>query len=77
MVSKQEYNDIQERILSIVEESNSPVAPTELLERVRDDYGVPRELGSAVLWEMIRAGYIDRSEDWRVSYPGRKVGMPV
>jgi len=80
MVSRQEYVDIRGQILSIIEESGSPIDPSRLLARLREEEGVSRELGSAILWEMIRAGYIDRSEDWLVSrgsHPWREVEAHV
>lgn len=79
MVSREEYVDIREKILSIVEESDSPINPSDLLTRLHEE-GVSRELGSAIIWEMIRAGYINRSKDWRVSrgtHPTQDVRMPV
>lgn len=80
MVSRQEYLDIKQRILSIIEESNSPIDPSLLLARLREEEGVSRELGSAIMWEMIRSGDISRSEDWRVfrgTHPTQEVHMPV
>ncbi len=78
MVSRQEYVDIKQRILTIIEESSSPIDPSLLLTRLREEEGVSRELGSAIIWEMIRAGDIDRSSDWRVSrgtHSEQEVGM--
>lgn len=65
MVGREKYGDIQERILDILE-FDSPMDPSKLLARLREE-GVSREVGSAIMWEMIRAGRINRSDDWRVS----------
>ena len=66
MVSREEYRSIQAAILSLLED-DSAIEPPELLARLSSDYGIPEGLGSTVMWEMIRAGYIGRSEDWRLT----------
>ena len=66
MVSKQEYREIQERILALIHESGSSVEPPALLACLRKE-GYSRELASTIMWEMIAAGYIKRSKDWRLS----------
>lgn len=67
MVSRDEYRRIQERILELMHECGSSIDPPDLLARLRQEEGISQELGSAIMWEMIRAGYISRSDDWRLS----------
>jgi hypothetical protein len=66
MLSREEYRSIQERIQALIRKSDSSIDPPELLARLRDQYGIPQGLGSTIMWEMIRAGYIGRSEGWRL-----------
>ena len=66
MVSKQKYESIQTLIMSIINGAGSSIDPVDLLAHLRRE-GVSRELGSAIMWEMIGAGYISRSKDWSLS----------
>jgi hypothetical protein len=66
MVNSQEYRAIQEHIYELIRDSNSSIPPPELLARLRQE-GIPRELASTIMWEMIAAGYISRSKDWLLS----------
>lgn len=75
MVSKQEYRYIQERILSLIRGSGSSIDPADLLDSLRRE-GISRELAGAIMWEMVAAGYISRSKDWRLS-PQRELTQEV
>lgn len=75
MVSKQQYRFIQGRILSLVRASGSSMGPGDLLARLRQE-GVSRELAATIMWEMIAAGYIGRSADWRLT-PQRELTEEV
>ena len=66
MVSKQEYRSIQERILELMHEAGPSVDPVDLVDLMRQE-GISRELAATVMWEMVAAGYISRSRDWRLS----------
>lgn len=66
MISKQKYEEIQSRILVIIDKTDSPTNSVSLLAKLRQE-DIPRELGSTIMWEMIGAGYINRSRDWRLS----------
>lgn len=65
MVGREEYDRVQKRILSIIE-THSSIDPVSLLAQLRQE-DISRELGSTIMWEMIGAGYINRSRDWRLS----------
>lgn len=67
MVSKQQYESIQESIVDIIDGSGRPIDPSGLLLCLREQ-GISRELGSTIMWEMIGAGYIIRSTDWLLSH---------
>ena len=63
MVDSQEYKAIQGQIYGLIRESDSSIHPPELLARLRRE-GIPREVASTIMWEMIASGYISRSKDW-------------
>lgn len=67
MISRQRYEDIQRLIWSIIDEADSSIDPVSLLTHLRKE-GISRELGSTIMWEMIGAGYINRSRDWCLSH---------
>jgi hypothetical protein len=66
VVSRQDYEHIQNLILSIIDKAGSSADPVSLLAQLRHE-GIPRELGSTIMWEMIGAGHINQSRDWRLS----------
>jgi hypothetical protein len=66
MVNSQQYRAIRDQIYALIRESDSSIDPPELLARLRQE-GIPREVASTIMWEMIAAGYISRSKDWLLS----------
>jgi hypothetical protein len=67
MISKEQYEEIAERIIALVKEADSSIDSAALLEELRRE-GISREVGSTIMLEMIGAGYISRrAEDWRLT----------
>jgi len=46
--------------------ANKPIMPHEVVETLQEQ-GVRPNVGSSALWEMIGAGEIELSNDWRLS----------
>ncbi len=48
------------------QKAQEPVMPHEVVERLQKQ-GISADVGSSALWEMIGAGEVDLSTDWRLS----------
>jgi hypothetical protein len=70
LLSAERYQEIRGQIQEIIRGSGEPLEPSELIVRLRER-GVSRELGSTILWEMIGAGYVTRSETWELNLTQR------
>jgi len=76
MISKEQYGEVEERIMALVDEADPSITPADLLKELSRE-GISRELGSTIMLEMIGAGYISRQpEDWRLS-PKREASSGV
>jgi hypothetical protein len=67
MISKEQYREIEERIIALVDEVDPSIDSAALLEELRRE-GISREVGTTMILEMIGAGYISRrAEDWQLT----------
>lgn len=53
------------------QKAQKPVMPHEVVEKLQKQ-GVRADVGSSALWEMIGAGEVELSNDWRLSTKGHR-----
>lgn len=75
MITEEKYEAVQRLIISIIEEAGCSIDAADLLNRLREE-NISREVGSTIMWEMVGADYLSRSENWRLS-PNRKLKQEV
>jgi hypothetical protein len=67
VLREQEYELAERRIRETLQRADSTYRPHELVERLSSKPGIPADVVSTTMWEMIGVGDIELSDDWRIS----------
>ena len=67
MLREQEYELAERRIREILQRADSTYMPHELVEHLSSKPGIPADVVSTTMWELIGVGAIELSDDWRIS----------
>jgi hypothetical protein len=67
VLREQEYELAERRIRETLRRADSTYRPHELVEQLSSEPGIPTDVASTTMWEMIGAGDIELSDDWYVS----------
>jgi hypothetical protein len=62
-----EYELAERRLRETLQRADSAYRPHELVEHLSSEPGIPTDVASTIMWEMIGAGDIELSDDWHVS----------
>jgi hypothetical protein len=67
VLREREYELAERRIRETLQRADSTYRPHELVEQLSSEPGIPTDVASTAMWEMIGAGYVELSDDWYVS----------
>ena len=67
VLREREYELAERRIRETLQRADSTYRPHELVEQLSSEPGIPTDVASTAMWEMIGAGYIGLSDDWHIS----------
>jgi hypothetical protein len=67
VLREREYELAESRIRETLQRTDSTYRPHELVEYLSSEPGIPTDVASTIMWEMIGAGDIELSDDWHVS----------
>jgi hypothetical protein len=67
VLREQEYELAERRIRETLQRTDSTYRPHELVEHLSSKPGIPADVVSTTMWEMIGVGDIELSDDWRIS----------
>ena len=68
MLREREYELAERRIRESLQRTDGlTYRPHELVEYLSSEPGIPTDVASTIMWEMIGAGDIELSNDWHVS----------
>jgi hypothetical protein len=73
VLREQEYELAERRIRETLERADSDNRPHELVEYLSEEKGIPADVGSTTMWEMIDAGDIELSDDWHIRLAYRPI----
>jgi hypothetical protein len=68
------YREAESEIRGILGSVGGPMNPRELVRRV-NGRGIPLDVGSAVMWELIGFGELELSKNWLVSLPEHPIAV--
>ena len=67
MLREREYELAERRIRETLRRTDWTYRPHELVEHLSSEPGIPTDVASTIMWEMIGVGDIELSDDWHVS----------
>jgi hypothetical protein len=67
VLREREYELAERRIRETLQRTDSTYRPHELVEHLSSEPGIPTDVASTIMWEMIGTGDIELSDDWHVS----------
>jgi hypothetical protein len=67
VLREREYELAERRIRETLQLTDSTYRPHELVEHLSREPGIPTDVASTIMWEMIGTGDIELSDDWHVS----------
>ena len=67
VLREREYELAESRIRETLQRTDSTYRPHELVEYLSSEPGIPTDVASTIMWEMIGTGDIELSDDWHVS----------
>ena len=67
MLREKDYELAERRIRETLQQADPMYSPHALVEHLSSKPDIPADVVSTTMWEMIGAGDIELSDDWRIS----------